>query len=75
MLAFLALTFGTIAKAMLTGVGLAAGFAIVNGVPKLIEKLIDARVEGTSIWRACSPGWLTQAYDGITGIAPITESL
>lgn len=52
--AFATLVFGSIAKAMLTGIGLALGFSIVYGMPRVFDEVS----QGIPFFKAIRPPWL-----------------
>ena len=76
MLAMIMLVVGTIGKAMLTGIGLATGFAVIAGVPSTTQKWAEARIEGHErpTWRHVAPQWLLNIVDGKTGVTFTDEN-
>lgn len=55
---------------MLTGIGLATGFAIISGIPRTTEKYAEARIAGHKIpgWRTYTPQWLLNVIDGTLAV-------
>lgn len=55
---------------MLTGIGLATGFAIINGIPQVTNKWAEARMDGEErpSWRRITPQWMLNLLDGKSGV-------
>jgi hypothetical protein len=56
--AFATIVFGSIAKAMLTGIGLALGFSIVYGFPRVMDEV----AQGIPFFQAIKPAWLQNLH-------------
>ncbi len=72
-----AIAFGIIAiKAMVTGLGLATGFAIISGVPGMVHRIADARIDGRSVLRQIPPPWFFELFGfGISSTEEQDESV
>ena len=55
---------------MLTGIGLATGFAIINGIPHMTNEWAEARIDGEQkpSWRHITPQWMLNLIDGTTAV-------
>ena len=58
MLALVAVGLAAVGKAMLTGVGLALGFAVINGFVPTMDRITQGKLDGIPAYVAWRPHWL-----------------
>lgn len=59
------------AKAMVTGLGLATGFAMVSGIPNVVNRVVEGRMDGKTFWQSAPPDWMIHLING--NVARITS--